>query len=88
MPIVSQFYGVLIYIYREKQGRHHLPHFHAKYAEYEGVYDFEGNLLEGNLPRKQHKMAEVWALLHGEELHAAWVAWNESNEIIKIDGLR
>lgn len=88
MPIVSQFYGILIYIYQEQLARHHLPHFHAKYAEYEGVYDFEGNMLEGNLPRKQHKMVEVWAMLHSDELNAAWIAWNENNEIIKIEGLR
>jgi len=31
---------------------------------------------------------EVWRLLHEEELNAAWTAWNESGEIIKIEGLR
>ena len=88
MPIISQFYGILIYIYKETGGRHHIPHFHAKYSEFEGVYDFEGNLIEGNLPRKQGKLVEAWALLHGDELYAAWVAWGDSGEVIKIDGLR
>jgi hypothetical protein len=88
MPIVSQFYGILIYIYSEIGGRHHLPHFHAKYSGKEGVYDFEGNLLEGELPRKQNKLVEAWAMLHQDELNAAWVAWNESGEIVKIEGLR
>ena len=88
MPVISHFYGVLVYVYKEKNGRHHKPHFHAKYAEYEGVYDFEGNLLEGELPRKQRKMVELWAVLHTDELQAAWDAWNENNTIIKIEGLR
>ena len=88
MPIISQFYGILIYIYKEVSGKHHTPHFHAKYAEYEGIYDFEGNLLEGYLPRKQSKFVEAWTLLHQDELQAAWTAWSESGEIIKIDGLR
>ena len=88
MPIVSQFYGVLIYIYMEIDGKHHTPHFHAKYAEFESVYDFDGNLLEGELPRKQKKLVEAWALLHQDELNAAWTAWNDSGEIIKIEGLR
>ena len=88
MPVVSQFYGVLIYIYKEQGGKHHMPHFHARYAEFEGVYDFDGNLLEGELPRKQHKLVEAWTLLHNDELNAAWRAWNESGEIVRIDGLR
>ena len=88
MPIISQFYGILIYIYKELSGKHKLPHFHARYAEFEWVYDFEGNLIEGNLPKKQNKLVEAWCMLHNEELGAAWTAWNESGEIIKIEGLR
>jgi hypothetical protein len=88
MPLISQFYGVLIYIYKELNGKHNIPHFHAKYAEFEGVYDFKANLLEGDLPFKQRKLVEAWAVLHEDELNAAWTAWNESGEIIKINGLR
>ena len=88
MPLISQFYGILIYIYREIEMRHHMPHFHAKYAEFEGVYDFEGNTIEGELPKKQSKLVEAWCMIHTDELHAAWTAWNESGEIIKIEGLR
>jgi hypothetical protein len=88
MPIVSQFYGILIYIYSEIGGKHKLPHFHAKYAEFEGVYDFDGNMIEGELPRKQSKYVEAWSLIHHDELRAAWIAWNESGETIKIEGLR
>ena len=51
MPIISQFYGILIYIYKEFGGKHNSPHFHAKYAEFECVYDFEGNVLDGGLPK-------------------------------------
>ena len=88
MPIISHFYGILIYIYSEKTGQHHMPHFHARYAGKEGVYTFDGNRMEGELPRKQEKMVEVWCSLHEEELAAAWTAWTESGEAIKIDGLR
>jgi hypothetical protein len=88
MPIISQFYGILIYIYKEIGGQHNLPHFHAKYSEHEAIYDFEGNLLNGELPKKQSKLVEAWCVLHHDELNAAWVAWNESGEVVKIDGLR
>jgi len=33
-------------------------------------------------------MVEVWCSLHEDELNAAWIAWNESGEVIKIEGLR
>ena len=88
MPIISQFYGILIYIYKEIGGPHNVPHFHAKYAEYEIVYDFEGNILAGDVPNKQRKLIEAWCVLHSDELDAAWTAWNESGEIVRIEGLR
>lgn len=88
MPIISSFYGVLIYIYREINGKHHVPHFHAVFAEYECVYDLEGNIIEGELPNKKHKMVSAWCAIHEDEILAAWRAWNESGVVIKIDGLR
>lgn len=88
MPLISQFYGILIYIYREVNSQHNLPHFHAKFAEYEAVYDLEGNLLEGELPIKKAKMVVAWVAIHEDEIKAAWTAWNESNEVIKIEGLK
>ena len=62
VPAISQFYGILIYIYKEESSRHHMPHFHALYSEHEAVYDFEGNLVDGKLPRKQSKLVEAWTL--------------------------
>ena len=87
MPLISQFYGVLIYIYAEINTQHHLPHFHAKYGEFEAVYDFDANCLSGKLPRKQQKLVEAWALLYVDELNAAWIAWQTHGELIKIRGL-
>ena len=88
MPIISQFYGILIYIYHEKFGQHHSPHFHAQYGDHECSYDFAGEIIAGQLPRKQHKLVQAWCALHEDELNAAWKAWNEYGEIIKIEGLR
>ena len=88
MPLVSQFYGILIYIYKEKGAKHNKPHFHAKYAGNEAVYDFGGNCLDGELPKRQNKFVEAWCLIHTDELNAAWTAWNENDEVIKIEGLR
>jgi hypothetical protein len=88
MPLISQFYGILIYIFKETGSKHHIPHFHAQYSEFECAFDFEGNVIDGELPRRQRKFVEAWALIHTDELRAAWTAWNEYGEIIKIEGLK
>ncbi len=88
MPLISSFYGILIYIYNEVSSKHNLPHFHAKFNEYKAVYDLEGNLINGELPIKKAKMVVAWAAIHEDELKAAWTAWSESGEIVKIEGLK
>ncbi|MGL4484597.1 MAG: DUF4160 domain-containing protein [Anaerovoracaceae bacterium] len=88
MPAISQFYGIIIYIYRERNSQHSKPHFHAVYAEYEAVYALDGSLLDGELPKKKQKLVEAWAAIHEEELSVAWKLWNENGETIKIEGLR
>ena len=35
MPIISMFYGIIIRMYLIDNQHHNLPHFHAKYVEYE-----------------------------------------------------
>ena len=87
MPLISHFYGILIHIYQESGGKHHKPHFHAKYAEHSAVYDLEGNVLSGKLPLKQHKIVDAWVAIHQDEIAAAWVAWHESGVVVKITGL-
>ena len=87
MPIISQFYGILIYMYRELGGQHKEPHIHIKYNEYEVSMNFKGKILEGKLPKKQQKLVEAWVILHEEELRAAWYAYQNDGETIKIKGL-
>lgn len=53
MPIISQFYGILVQIFFEKEGKHNLKHIHVRYNEYKACYDLDGNLIEGKLPIKQ-----------------------------------
>jgi|BioPla2DNA2_1021312.scaffolds.fasta_scaffold06429_6 hypothetical protein len=87
MPLISQFYGISIYIYRQLRGQPHTPHVRAQYGEYELSILFDGNIIAGNLPNKQRKLVEAWVALHEDELEAAWKAYNENGEIIKIKGL-
>ena len=73
MPIISMFYGILIRMYLIDNQHHNLAHIHAKYAEFEasiGIAD--GEVLAGNLPRKQLRLVQAWIELHRDELLADW----------------
>jgi hypothetical protein len=50
MPIISAFYGIIIYIYYRDSMKHHRPHIHAEYAEFEAAIALDGEVLEGDLP--------------------------------------
>lgn len=73
MPELARFYGIVIRMFPEPGGRHHLPHFHAYYGDQVAVYGIEPvTLIAGNLPLRQRRLVEAWAELHQEELAADW----------------
>lgn len=69
MPTISMFYGILIRMFTDE---HNPPHFHAKYGEYKATFNFDGDLLDGELPKKQMRLVQAWTELHKEELNANW----------------
>ncbi len=87
MPLISSFHGIRIYVQNEKNTKHHVPHVHAKYNEFELVISCDGEILEGKFPIKQRKLIEAWVALYPDEIKAAWYAWNEDGDKIQIRGL-
>lgn len=70
MPTLSAFYGILIQMY---WADHAPPHFHALYAEFEGVIDIRTlEVIRGFLPRRALALVLEWAELHREELMEDW----------------
>ncbi|MBQ9279981.1 MAG: DUF4160 domain-containing protein [Clostridia bacterium] len=89
MPIVSQFYGIIIRIFFNDTEKHHLDHIHAQYNEYDAIYSISNcSLLEGNLPNKQHKLVIAWMEIHKDELNALWSVSQKDGEFFKIDPLK
>lgn len=73
MPIISMFYGIIIRLYLLDNKHHNLPHIHARYAEYEASIAIEdGEILSGDLPRKQLRLVQAWIELRRDELLADW----------------
>lgn len=69
------------------QGHHHLPHFHAVYGEYQASFSLDGELIAGDIPKKQQKLVAAWATIHQEELEALWKSIQETGEYFTIKGL-
>src|SRR5690606_10128159 len=88
MPQVSEFFGIAIYIQWEAASQHHVPHFHARYAEFRASFSIpDAEILAGFLPRKQTRLVQAWAELHGEELEQAWGRAVNNEHPGKIDPL-
>ena len=87
MPLISSFFGILIYMFKEKNSPHHKPHVHAVFHGDKMSIAVDGEVLAGALPRKQQKLVEAWVALREDEIMASWIALNENNEVIKIGGL-
>ena len=88
MPIVSQFYGIIISMYFNDTDRHHLPHIHVQYAEYRCIVDFDGNILSGTIPNKQKKLIVAWIELRKEDLITLWNMLQSGNGTFTIEPLK
>lgn len=49
--------------------------------------NINGKILGGKLPKKQRKLVDAWVTIHSDEIKAAWYAYNNDGELIKIKGL-
>ena len=57
MPTISMFYGVIIYMFFFDDRKHHLPHIHANFGEYDAVIAIgDGEILNGELPKNKMKL--------------------------------
>lgn len=88
LPIVSQFYGIIISMFFHDTDKHHLPHIHVQYAEYRATFDLNGNMLSGNIPSKQKKLIEAWIEMRKEDLITLWNILQEGNNGFSIEPLK
>jgi len=85
MPRISQFLGILTYMYYND---HLPPHFHAKYAESEVLIRIDTlAVFRGGLPRREHALVIKWASLHSEELKSNWELARKGQPLQPIDPL-
>jgi len=82
MPCISQFFGIVIYMYYND---HSPPHFHAEYAGDEALYEIQTlRIYAGKLPRRAHNLVIEWADLNRAELLADWERARQGEQLINI----
>jgi hypothetical protein len=86
MPRLSEFYGIVVYMYWSD---HAPPHFHALYAGEEAQVTIDDRrFLSGTLPRTAARLVNEWAELHREELAANWERAQTLKPLLAIEPLR
>lgn len=82
MPTISVFFGIIIRMYYKE----HAPaHFHAEHQGQEATFDFDGNLLKGQISSKTaRKLIRQWATEHRAELEANWNRMTNGQELNRI----
>ncbi len=69
----------ITFIVHSNEQNHTIPHVHARYGEYEISIAIEtGEVLAGNLPNKNQKIAIEWVLNHKEKLLSDWETYSLS----------
>jgi hypothetical protein len=88
VPIISMFYGIIIRMFLLDNRHHKLPHIHAKYAEFEASINIsDGEILIGEMPKKQLRLIQAWVEIHRDELIADWELVSAGENPYKIDPL-
>jgi hypothetical protein len=85
LPRISEFYGIVIYMYYDDHAR---PHFHAKYAEFDAKISIEtGEVIKGGLPARAGRLVREWLALHRLELTLNWERARDRQPPVPIEPL-
>ena len=83
MPILAQFYGIIIRMYFQ-QAEHNPPHVHAVYNGNVAEFNVRnGEILEGYLPPKAVALVREWIKINREDLLEIW----ETQEFKRLEPL-
>jgi hypothetical protein len=81
LPRISEFFGIVIYMYWFDQQKHRLPHIHARFGGEEAVFDLTGRCIEGDIGMRAARLVGEWCHERGRELEDAWQAAVHGREI-------
>ena len=86
MPRISNFYGIVIWMYFNE---HNPPHFHATYEEYEILIQIKDlSVYAGSLPSRAFGLVMEWAIIHKDQLMQNWKLLEQELAPKKIEPLK
>jgi hypothetical protein len=87
MPTISMFFGIIIRMYYAP-AEHNPPHIHAYYQEYKATINInDGEILQGQIPKKQLRLIIAWIEIHRDELLADWELCHNGEKPFQISPL-
>jgi hypothetical protein len=61
MPEICRFFGIIVRMFVEAGGSHHLPHFHAYYQDDIAIYGIARiERIAGSFPTRQERLVLAW----------------------------
>ena len=86
MPIISVFFGIVVRMFYKE---HEPAHFHAEYQGKQGKFDWDGEMIVGNIQsRTALRLIREWASLHRRELEANWKNMKKGRPLERIEPLQ
>jgi len=84
MPLISRFFGISIKMYFNDHG---LPHFHAQYQDFSGVFSINsGRLVLGGLPLDIVEVVTKWAMNNKPVLMENWKRARSNQQLLWVEG--
>jgi hypothetical protein len=84
MPEISRFLGIIVYM---NWADHPLPHFHARYGDYEITVEIQTGVVRGVFPKRALRAVLEWLDLHQDELLADWSLAQQRKPLNQIEPL-
>lgn len=72
MPVIARFYNIIVKLYYIEE-EHNPPHIHARYNEYEGIFNIaNGEMTRGDLPKNAIRLVKEFIKQHRQRLLSMW----------------
>lgn len=82
MPIIARFYNIIIKLYYIED-EHNPPHIHAKYNEFEGIFEIAtGKMTRGDLPKNAKRLVKEFIAQYRDRLLSMWK--NQDFEVLNF----
>ena len=88
MPIVSEFCGIKISMYSEANGKHHIPHVHARVQDEEASVSLDGDVITGTIRGNKLRLVQAWLILRQKEVEENWKRAEAGEKLLKIEPLK